>query len=95
VKLGDAFRLQSYRDRLPHIWVVAYEANNTIVIFNFSPWASWKDHSCRIERAEYSELTDTSIIMYELGQVYEGIDKIKKLEDYGVDHFVAPFLRQY
>jgi hypothetical protein len=90
VKLGDAFRLQWYRDKLSHIWVVAYDADNTIVIFCFSRWASWKDHSCRIEIQEYSELTDTSVILYELAQVYEGRDSINMLNNHGVDYPLTP-----
>jgi len=90
VKLGDAFRLQWYRDKRSHIWVVAHDADDTIIIFCFSSWASWKDHSCRVEIEEYSELKETSVILYELGQVYEGRDNIAKLNQLGVDHTLTP-----
>ena len=90
VKLGDAFRLQWYRDKRSHIWVVAHDADDTIIIFCFSSWASWNDHSCRVEINEYSELKKTSVILYELGQVYKGPDEIAKLNQLGVDYTLTP-----
>jgi hypothetical protein len=89
LKLGDAFRLQWYRDKRAHIWVVAYHADDTLVIFCFSPWASWKDHSCRIEIEEYpEELTETSVVLYELAQVFKGPKEIARLNNYGVDRIL-------
>jgi len=95
VKLGDAFRLQWYRDKRSHIWVVAHDADDTIIIFCFSSFASWKDFSCRVEIEEYSELTETSVILYEMGIVYEGKENIAKLNRLWVDYAlpsISPYL---
>lgn len=89
MKLGAAFHLHTDT----HIWVVAHESDAGIVIFNFSSWRSWNDHSCVIKPAEYVELKHDSIIVYEGGELVEG-DSIQSLEQHGIRDVVQSVSEQ-
>jgi hypothetical protein len=86
LRLGRAFRLKSHLNG--HIWVVAYNADDTVIIFNFSSWAGWKDQACRVKETEYRELQHESVIIYR-GEIYSTAAEIDYLVKYEIDHFVS------
>jgi hypothetical protein len=86
--LGSTFLLKTAIS--DHIWLVACQASNAIVLFNFTTvYPETIDQTCVITPREYPILSHNSVIAYQHGKVLEG-KEIDLLFKSGVRRFLDP-----
>lgn len=82
MKVCDAFVLNIPSS---HIYFIAYTEGNPVskaVILNFTSHHPGKcDETCVVKVAEYSRLTQDSVVHYKLGEIADGEEELKKLTE--------------
>jgi hypothetical protein len=79
MKPGHAFYADWISGPTPHIYFVACETDNLIVLFNFTTHHPGRgDETCIVTPSEYGELKHDSVVPYRHGEILEGL---------ALDHF--------